>query len=107
MKIMLTSIMMIMMRVFVDIYMVLDDWCYIRMMWNVVWQSTPFQIVKPEFFIFRLIKDFLFRQMAPTPNFSYLIHSDKIPEKNRDFVRKILIASTICHNQLQSWNIGF
>ena len=50
MNIMLPSMVMIMMRVFVDISMVLDDWCYIRMMWNVVWQSSLFQIVKPEFF---------------------------------------------------------
>ena len=33
-------------KIFVEINveLVLNDWCYIRMMWNVVWQS-PFQIV--------------------------------------------------------------
>ena len=28
----------------INVELVLNDWCYIRMMWNVVWQS-PFQIV--------------------------------------------------------------
>ena len=74
---------MMMTRFFVEINveLVLNDWCYIRMMWNVVWQS-PFQIVTTFFYSVKWRR-----------NFSYLIHSDKIGQ-NRDFVRKILIAST-------------
>ena len=64
-------------RIYVDL--VLNDWCWIRMEWNVVWPS-PFQDCDAK----------LFSPANGRSNFSYLIHFDKIREN-----REILIASTV------------